>query len=59
MLKSILSSWTVWFGIFQVLSGVFGLLSHQMDSAQAQTLIVTGIGTIGFRFKTTEPIFEK
>jgi len=56
IIKSALTSWTVWFGIFQIGTGVFGLLSHQMDSAQAQTLIVTGMGTIGLRFKTTSPI---
>lgn len=53
MKKSIFSSWTFWFGLLQVMLGVIGLLSGLMDSQAAQALIVTGVGTVGFRIKTT------
>jgi len=55
-MKSIFSSWTIWFGIAQVLYGVFGYFSGQLDHNTAYTLVTTGAGTIGLRFKTTKPI---
>lgn len=55
-IKPILSSWTIWYGILQVALGIVGWISGKMDPTAAQTLIITGAGTIGFRFKTTDPI---
>lgn len=56
MQKSIFKSWTIWFGILQALLGVVGLVSGLMDHTEAITLITTGIGTIGLRFRTKQPI---
>jgi hypothetical protein len=53
MYKNFLKSWTVWFGVAQVLTAVTGYFSGHMDASTAQALFVTGLGTIGFRFKTT------
>lgn len=55
-MKSFFASWTIWFGILQLALGVIGLLSGLMESAEAWTLIVTGLGTVGFRVKTTKPL---
>lgn len=54
--KFILQSWTFWFGIAQILAGGLGFLSHNLDQHAALTLIVTGLGTIGFRIKTDSPV---
>lgn len=54
--KSILSSWTFWFGLAQVLYGGFGVLSGNLDQAQSWTLIVTGLSSIGLRIKTVQPV---
>lgn len=56
MSKSIFASWTIWFGICQILLGAVGFLSGKMDHQASLDLIVTGAGTIGFRFKTSQPI---
>lgn len=56
MTKNILESWTFWYGFAQMLLGGLGLVSGLMDHTQALTLVITGIGTIGFRLKTTTPI---
>ena len=56
MKKSIFASWTIWFGIAQILYGIIGGLSGNLDSSTAFTLITTGLGTIGLRFKTSTPI---
>ena len=55
-MKSIFSSWTIWFGIVQVALGILGMISGNMGSTEAFTLITTGLGTIGLRFKTAQPI---
>lgn len=52
----ILKSWTFWFGVAQVVTAVFGAFSHNLDSQAAMSLLVTGLGTIGLRFKTQVPI---
>lgn len=36
--------------------GIIGLLSGQMSAPEALTLITTGLGTVGLRFKTTGPV---
>jgi Na+/phosphate symporter len=54
--KSIFRSWTIWFGILQLLLGTVGLVSGLMQSSEALTLITTGLGTVGLRFKTAQPI---
>jgi len=56
MKKSVFASWTIWFGILQLLLGGVGWISGLMGQGEALTLITTGLGTIGFRFKTTQPI---
>lgn len=55
-MKSFLTSKTIWFGILQMVFGAVGYFTGWMDARQALTLIVTGGGTIGLRFKTTQPI---
>lgn len=54
--KSIFKSWTIWFGILQCLLGGVGLFSGLMGQPEAFALITTGMGTIGLRFKTSQPI---
>lgn len=54
--KSLVTSWTFWFGALQIALGAVGYVSGLMDHSTALTLMGTGIGTIGFRFKTTAPI---
>lgn len=54
--KGVLASWTIWFGIAQIIYGVVGFLSGQIDSNTAGTLVTTGIGTVVLRFKTSAPI---
>lgn len=56
MTKNIFKSWTIWFGILQILLGTVGLLSGLMSSAEAMGFITTGCTTIGLRFKTTQSI---
>lgn len=56
MSKNILSSWTIWFGIAQIIYGAIGYFAGQIDTTTAWTLVTTGAGTIGLRFKTTQPI---
>ena len=55
-MKNLFTSWTIWFGIAQIFLGVVGLLSGLAGQAESFTLIVTGLGTVGFRFKTTTPV---
>lgn len=56
MIKPFYKSWTFWFGLAQVLYGGAGYLSGQLNPQEATTLVITGLGTIGFRFKTTSSI---
>lgn len=49
-------SWTIWFGILQIALGAVGYISGMMSQAEALTLITTGAGTVGLRFKTTQPL---
>jgi hypothetical protein len=52
MTKNIFKSWTFWFGLLQIMYGGIGILSGNMDPSQGYTLLITGLGTIGFRLKT-------
>lgn len=54
--KNIFKSWTIWFGLLQLLLGVVGLVSGLISNAEAMTLITTGMGTIGFRIKTNKSV---
>ena len=56
MKKSIFASWTIWFGILQVLLGGVGLFSGNIGQTESFTLITTGLGTIGLRIKTVKPV---
>jgi len=55
-MKNIFASWTIWFGLLQLALGLVGLFSGLMSSGEAMTLITTGIGTIGLRIKTSQPV---
>lgn len=54
--KNIFASWTIWFGLLQLALGGVGYISGLMSPTEALTLITTGAGTVGFRFKTSLPI---
>lgn len=54
--KTLVQSWTFWFGVAQILCAGFGFLSGGMDQNAALTLLSTGIGTIGLRLKTSAPV---
>lgn len=56
MTKDIFKSWTIWFGILQIALGAVGYFSGLMGQTEAISLITTGAGTIGLRFKTSQPI---
>lgn len=56
MYKHFLKSWTFWFGVGQLLTAAAGYFSGHMDSAAAQALFITGLATVGLRFKTTTGI---
>lgn len=55
-MKNIFASWTIWFGLLQVALGAVGMFSGLMGNSEAMTLITTGIGTIGLRLKTSQPV---
>lgn len=54
--KALIASWTFWFGFLQVALGVVGLTSGLMDHQSSLTLVVTGLGSIGLRINTSQPI---
>ena len=54
--KTLVSSWTFWFGALQIALAVVGFLSGQMDQGAALTLATTGATTIGLRLKTSQPL---
>lgn len=54
--KSLLESKTFWFGAAQIVFGLAGLVTGWVDQSTAFALIMTGIGSIGFRVKTSQPI---
>lgn len=56
MYKTFYKSWTFWFGVAQVATAATGFFSGNMDAQTAQALLVTGLATIGLRFKTTSGI---
>ncbi len=55
-MKSFLTSKTIWFGIAQILFGAIGYFTGWMDTQAASFLVMTGCGSIGLRFKTSQPI---
>jgi len=58
-MKSPLKSWTLWFGVLQIAYGAVGLWFDLIDPQAGMTLIFTGMGTVGLRIKTTQPISSK
>jgi hypothetical protein len=54
--KSIFSSSTFYFGLAQIAFGALGLFIGKLDQVTALSLFTTGLGTIGFRFKTDTPV---
>lgn len=46
----------MWFGIAQIVFAGVGYFTGWIDASTATTLFVTGCGTIGLRFKTSQPI---
>lgn len=54
--KSLLTSKTFYFGLAQMLLGLVGFITGLMGSTEATTLILTGVGTIGFRLSTDKPV---
>lgn len=55
-MKTFFSSKTIWFGIFQTLFGLTGLAFGFIDKDMAMSLIVTGVGSVALRLKTSQPI---
>lgn len=55
-MKSLIESKTFWFGIAQIAFGVAGLVFNFIDNAEGVSLILTGLGSIGFRLGTSKPI---
>lgn len=54
--KTLVSSWTFWFGLAQIALGGIGYLSALMEPMEAIALMTTGLGAIGLRLKTDKPI---
>lgn len=54
--KALIASSTFWFGVAQIAVGGLGLFFGILDQQLAMGLIVTGLGTIGFRLPTSRPI---
>lgn len=54
--KALTQSSTFWFGVVQVLFGGVGYWFQFLDTQTAMSLILTGLGTIGFRLQTSKPI---
>lgn len=56
MVKNFLTSKTIWFGIAQVVFSGVGYFTGWMPADTATALFITGMGTLGLRFKTSTPI---
>ena len=56
MKKSIFVSWTMWFGVLQILLGGVGMMSGLMSSSESMGLIMLGMTSVGLRIKTTKPV---
>ena len=50
------ASWTIWFGVIQVVAAISGFTVHVLDQQTAYTILVTGLATLGLRIKTVLPI---
>lgn len=55
-MKSLFESKTFYFGLAQVIFGAVGYLTGWIDHQAASSLILTGVGTIGFRTQTSQPV---
>jgi hypothetical protein len=55
-MKPFYTSKTIWFGIGQIFFGIVGLIAGWLDSGTATTLIITGLGSIGLRYNTSQTI---
>lgn len=55
-MKNIFTSKTIWFGIAQVVFAGVGYFTGWIDNSTVYTLFVTGLGSIGLRLKTSQPI---
>lgn len=54
--KTLVTSWTFWFGALQIALAGVGYMSGLMDPQACLALFLTGSGSVGLRFKTTAPI---
>jgi len=54
--KNIFKSWTIWFGLLQILLGGVGMMSGLMGSSESLGLITLGMTTVGLRVKTDKPV---
>jgi hypothetical protein len=54
--KALIASSTFWFGLVQIIMGVAGFFTGILDQQLSMGLIVTGLGTIGFRLPTKTAI---
>jgi hypothetical protein len=54
--KSLFASKTFWFGIAQIAFAAIGLYTGGMDTGTATALFFTGLGSIGLRLNTSQPV---
>ncbi|MDE2102084.1 MAG: hypothetical protein KGL39_32865 [Patescibacteria group bacterium] len=54
--KAFFSSKTMWFGMAQIAFATIGYYTGGLDPQAAFSLLVTGLGTMGFRAVTTQPV---
>jgi len=47
---------TLWYGAAQIVFGLIGISAGWIDHEAGMSLIITGLGTIGFRTVTAQPI---
>lgn len=55
-MKTIFTSKVIWFGIAQIAFGAIGYFTGWVSPDVATSLVITGAGSIGLRFKTSQPI---
>lgn len=54
--KHLFASKTFWFGIAQITFAGVGYLMGWIDNQTASSLAITGVGSIGLRLKTSQPV---